>query len=99
MDDDIKVTHTRKESGDDPYRRLMLQLVREEELDGIAIITFRTEKDRMIFNSRSHGGAVPGSGSMAEMLTQIASEAMIEAMKTLVMHLRHKPEEDGHHGN
>ena len=96
MDDDIKVTHSTKEAKDDPYYRLMEQLVREEELDGIAIITLKSEKEKMTFNSRSHGGVIPGSGSIMEMLTKIGTNAMIEAMKTLVLSFRRDREEDGH---
>ena len=96
MDDDIKVTHITEEAKDDPYYRLMEQLVREEELDGIAIITLKSEKEKMTFNSRSHGSVIPGSGSIMEMLTKIGANAMIEAMKTLVLSFRRDREEDGH---
>lgn len=80
MDNEIKVQHEFKDGADDPYGKLMEQIVREDDLEGIIIITVQHDReDKLSFGTRTRGRA----GQSISMFGEWATQGIIQTLQEL----------------
>ncbi len=81
MEKRIKITDEWRDAESDPYRKLMEQLVREDELAGIIITTIQKDGNKLILGTRTCKG---GDNHLPlPLLGECAAKGIIEAIRIL----------------
>ena len=81
MEKHIKITDEWRDAESDPYRKLMEQLVREDELAGIIITTIQKDGNKLILGTRTCKG--DDNHLPLPLFGECAAKGIIEAIRIL----------------